>query len=52
MENDLATEYQISYLISLFWDTNLEPKENLEDLTRKEASDLICELLDIRSEMF
>jgi hypothetical protein len=47
----MITEKQKDYILDLYKDIDLEPKEDLEELTKQEASELIQELIDIKEDM-
>lgn len=47
----MITEKQKDYILDLYKDIDLEPEEDLDELTKQQASELIQELLDIKEDM-
>lgn len=47
----MITENQKDYILDLYKDIDIEPIEDLEELTKQQASELIQELLDIKEDM-
>ena len=47
----MITENQKDYILDLYKEIDIEPEEDIEELTKQEASKLIQELIDIKEEM-
>lgn len=47
----MITENQKDYILDLYKDIDIEPIEDLEELTKEQASELIQELIDIKEDM-
>ena len=48
---EMITENQKDYILDLYKDIDIEPIEDLEELTKQQASELIQELIEIKEEM-
>ena len=47
----MITEKQKDYILDLYKEIDIEPKEDLDNLTKQQASNLIKELIDIKEDM-
>lgn len=47
----MITENQKDYILDLYKDIDIEPIEDLEELTKQQASELIQELIEIKEDM-
>ena len=47
----MITEKQKDYILYLYEEIGIEPEEDLDNLTKQQASELIQELLDIKEDM-
>lgn len=47
----MITEKQKDYILYLYEEIGMEPEEDLDNLTKQQASNLIEELIEIKDEM-
>lgn len=47
----MITEKQKDYILNLYKEIDIEPEEDLDNLTKQQASKLIDELKEIKEEM-
>lgn len=47
----MITEKQKNYILYLYEEIGMEPEEDLDNLTKQEASNLIKELIEIKEEI-
>lgn len=47
----MITEKQKDYILDLYKEIDIEPKEDLDELTKQQASELIQELIEIKEDM-
>lgn len=47
----MITEKQKDYILYLYKEIDIEPEEDLDNLTKQQASELIQELLEIKEDM-
>jgi len=47
----MITEKQKDYILDLYKEIDIEPEEDLDNLTKQQASNLIDELKEIKEEM-
>ena len=48
---EMITEKQKDYILDLYKEIDIEPKEDLDELTKQQASELIQELIEIKEDM-
>lgn len=47
----MITEKQKDYILDLYKEIDIKPEEDIDNLTKQEASNLIKELIEIRDEI-
>ena len=47
----MITEKQKDYILDLYKDIDIEPEEDIDNLTKQQASELIDELKEIKEEI-
>lgn len=47
----MITENQRDYILDLYKEIDIEPEEDIDNLTKQQASELIQELIEIKEDM-